>query len=66
MWRAYTEAFANDLRVRGIEFITPPDGITDAGFLRKDLGQTKMVGDHHGNAKYGELFLPKILETLRR
>lgn len=57
----YTDAFATLMKERGHEFIAPPEGITRDGWLLPHLGQTRMVGDHHGNPTYGALMLRKVL-----
>ena len=65
MREAYVEAFAGILDSRGIGYALPPADVTEGGFLKAELGQTRQVGDFHANAAYGDLFLRKLLPGLR-
>lgn len=65
MRNAYVDAFAGILDSRGIRYVLPPADITEDGFLKAGLGQTRQVGDFHGNAVYGGIFLRKLLPAMR-
>ena len=51
---------AGILDSRGIGYALPPADVTEGGFLKAELGQTRQVGDFHANAAYGDLFLRKL------
>lgn len=62
---AYVDAFTGILERKGIRHVLPPSGITERGFLKAEFGQTRQVGDFHGNAAYGSIFLRKLLPAIR-
>ena len=62
---AYVHAFAGILDSRGIRYVLPPADVTEGGFLKAELGQTRQIGDFHGNAIYGGIFLRKLLPEAR-
>jgi hypothetical protein len=65
MRNAYVDTFAGILDGRGIRYALPPADVTEGGFLKAGLGQTRQVGDFHGNAAYGSIFLRKLLPGMR-
>ncbi|MBO9718293.1 MAG: hypothetical protein J7507_16215 [Pseudoxanthomonas sp.] len=65
MRNSYVEAFAGILDGRCIRYVLPPADVTEGGFLRAELGQTRQPGDFHGNAAYGSIFLRKLLPGMR-
>lgn len=59
--REFKAIFRRELERRGIPFVLPPEGICEGGKLRADLG-SGVLGDHHGNAQLGRIYLDMLVE----